>query len=756
MSVERSNRVLSAKFAAAVMAAALLISGCGAAGASTARDNGGGAGEPMVLGMANSSSGFHYHPALQLFVDRVAELSDGALRIDVHNEWGAFEPDAEQQIVGDVASGEIELGWVGTRVFDTLGVSDFQALTAPMLIDHYPLLDAVIDAGIPAEMFAGVDAIGVEGIAVVPDGLRKPMAVERPLLGPDDYDGITFQAFRSNGHADAIRALGATPTDVFAGELDAGLRGGTINGFEKGLRIYRINGMELFAPYVTANVNLWPHTLALIANPDAMAELTDTQREWLRQAGSDAVDESAALADDETELASLCETGARFENASAADLDSLRAAFAPVYAALEQDPKTATFIERIIDLAGSTERGPDLLIPAGCSGPADFTPPVQSTGVTSSKLDGTYRVTITPEDAAARRVDWVDGDVVMTLTIADGRWSTLSLENGRPVENGPGSVSITGDQIVFDWSWDPIGSMSGTFSLSDRGDLTFTPDERTSKLPDPFLLFWATHPWTKIAGVSAAAETLALNGTYRWTVTEADARASGSPNLVSAENLAWWPAVATMTLDDGTWEIAWRGVDGQRVTDGPGKFEVDGDRITFDWPGPSGSLILPFTFVVGDDGTLDLEPAEPMAPDDAFIWSFYDWQKIAGGAEAPPETNLDGTYRWTITRDDAIAHGTPNDRTADGLATFPWIFTITMTDGTWDLRHRDGEGDWNDGGGPYRVESDTVVFEWPSENEELTFLFEVAADGSLQLEPDAAMHAGNRFVWATNDWVKIG
>ena len=43
-----------------------------------------------------------------------------------------------------VAAGQVDLGWSGTRVFDTMGVTSFQALHAPMLIDSYALQHAVI------------------------------------------------------------------------------------------------------------------------------------------------------------------------------------------------------------------------------------------------------------------------------------------------------------------------------------------------------------------------------------------------------------------------------------------------------------------------------------------------------------------------------------------------------------------------------------------------------------------------------------
>ena len=69
---------------------------------------------------SDPSTGLERHPALQYFVDQVKDLSDGALRIEVASGWGdQLLPNAEQQVIADVAAGEVDLGWVGTSVFDT-------------------------------------------------------------------------------------------------------------------------------------------------------------------------------------------------------------------------------------------------------------------------------------------------------------------------------------------------------------------------------------------------------------------------------------------------------------------------------------------------------------------------------------------------------------------------------------------------------------------------------------------------------------
>src|SRR4029450_2325130 len=99
------------------------------------------------------------------------------------------------------------------------------------------------------------------------------------------------------------------------------------------------------APYVTANVTLWPQMDVLFANPDRLGRLTEQQRGWLRQAPQDAAGRVAALADrDAQSLKNACRSGARFANASPADLAALRGAFASVYASLERDPQGKAFI----------------------------------------------------------------------------------------------------------------------------------------------------------------------------------------------------------------------------------------------------------------------------------------------------------------------------------------------------------------------------------------------------------------------------
>ena len=485
-----------------------VVAGCAPPGtAGRGDDKAGGATDPVVLRLANTSSssidsGLDRHPALLYFVDQVNERSHGALRIEVVSGWGDQLPSAEQQVIRDVGAGTIELGWVGTSVFDTVGDSGFQALTAPMLIDSYPLQQAVFDSDIPAQMLAGLDTLGIHGMAVLSDGLRKPIAVDKPLLSPADYEGITFSAFRSSEHASAIRALGAIPTDI---GVEAGvLRDGTIDGFEKGLRIYEINGYPFLAPYVTANVNLWPHTVALIANPDSLSDLTATERKWLTEAAIDAASRSTDLTDDDPELLlRLCEVGARFADASPVDVTAMRHPFASEYATMSRDPTTKRFIEQIDTLKKATDPGPGLDIPADCTGPAPaaavHAPVAPSTSAAvATPLDGTYRWTLTEDDAVAHEPGGPRADElatfpwVFTMTMEAGTWELVNRAGDGTADAGHGSYTVDGDHIVFH---ENAEQFDYTFRVATDGTVHLVPQPPIN--PHTAWVF-ATNPWTKI------------------------------------------------------------------------------------------------------------------------------------------------------------------------------------------------------------------------------------------------------------------
>ena len=486
--VEVKNRLAALMLAATATATATVaVSGC-SIGGDSGEDKAGGPGSPVVLRLANTGGSIDQTPAVEYFVKRVRELSGGKVRIEVVDQWAEFAPDAEQQVVRDVAAGEVDLGWVGSRVFDTLGVKSFQALTAPMLIDSYALENAVMESGMTEDMMKGLDELEAHGLAVLADALRRPIGVDAPILAPADWKGTSFGTLKSDGQVEAIGALGGDPVEIFGPHRRDALDNGTLQGFEFGLLQYTDPQWSSRAPYVAANVHLWPQMDVVLANPERLDELTSKQRGWLEDAAGDAARRSAELSNrDAWAVDVACQGGARFADASEADLAALREAFQPVYASLAQHPETKAFIARIQALKRSTTSETALAIPSECIGTA----PEQATGRAGpapSSLNGTYRWVLTQADADKVGDPETNYPHVNTITLKDGH-----LEGGCFGAKG-GTYTVEDDRITFDSvEYDP--DLTATFSVDQEGNLHLTP-VRPIDPGNAFECFYK--PWTKI------------------------------------------------------------------------------------------------------------------------------------------------------------------------------------------------------------------------------------------------------------------
>ena len=134
-----------------VLATAAIVAGGAAAAAAQSPPDKSGGKSPVTLTLLNSDDqDLTGVPGLQRFIDRVRTLSGGTVRIEVRSQSDGHAG-FEQRVVRDVKANRFQLAWVGTRVWDTLGVKSFRALHAPMLVDSYPVEAAVLRSDLPRE-----------------------------------------------------------------------------------------------------------------------------------------------------------------------------------------------------------------------------------------------------------------------------------------------------------------------------------------------------------------------------------------------------------------------------------------------------------------------------------------------------------------------------------------------------------------------------------------------------------------------------
>lgn len=331
-------------------------------------DKAGAPAEPIVLRMGFTGIGLaDPGQPLDRFAQRLLALSGGSVRMQFFDGWGHFAPDSEGQVVTAVQSGRLDLGLVGARAFDSVGVNSFQGLLAPMLIDSPQLQDAVLGSDMPEQMLDGLNQVGVTGLALANGGLRSPFSVGRPLLHANDWRGVGFGTTRSQIQEETIAALGAHPIEAVDVFQENAIMEGRITAFASELNGY-VNHTSAIAPvrFGTANVVLWPGFAVLFANSDALASLDEQQRGWIQQAAgmwASILDEGRGT--NEAALRESCAAGAVFAKATPGDLAGMREAFTSIYDRIERDAETAGYLRRIRDLKATTAP-PEITIPPNC------------------------------------------------------------------------------------------------------------------------------------------------------------------------------------------------------------------------------------------------------------------------------------------------------------------------------------------------------------------------------------------------------
>jgi TRAP-type C4-dicarboxylate transport system substrate-binding protein len=451
----------------ATVLASVTAAGCSSGHRSSAADKAGGSNAPTVLRLAVSDSVDQPDsPTARDFAARVAKLSHGALRVQItFQAAGDKIAEVEPRTVRMVRAGRFDLGFVGARAWDELGVTSFEALQAPFLITRYPLLDRVVTSGIAREMLDGLRSQNVIGLALMPDELRHPVGLEHPLVSLADFAGARVRIQPSRVTNSLMRNLGAIPVEVSNAKIGSAIGHRRVGGEELSL------GNAPTPSTVTANVTFFGKALTLFAGKQSYKRLSGHQREMLMEAAKQTLQQVIATSPTESALtAGFCrQSGARIVLASKRQLAVLVRASQPVYTELERNPETRSFIARIRRLRATTPAPSPPVIPHGCGR-------VQRAVSASGKLrspsivNGTYHVRFTIRDAlkfgppASNPENLHAG--VETRILWNGHWRFAV---GEP--SGPhGTYSIRGNRITF---VDPDAGPPGeTFVFSPDRDGT--------------------------------------------------------------------------------------------------------------------------------------------------------------------------------------------------------------------------------------------------------------------------------------------
>jgi TRAP-type C4-dicarboxylate transport system substrate-binding protein len=469
------------------VALALAVAGCGAA-SGTPGDKAGGSTSTVTLVMGvTDPRGRPTTPTIEFFVDQVAELSKGSIRLNVSWNAGEGSIDPEQAIARKVKSGALDLGWIGSRAWDTEGVTSLQALQAPFLITNNKLLSAVVTSPMAGEMLAGLKSAEVEGLGLYPDQFRHPVGFSEPLASPRDFKGARIRVLTSNASDALIRALGAEPVHLNGNAYQQAISDGTLTGVDASLGL----APALHGSILTGNLIFYPKVDTLFAGQGALGKLDSSQQDALRTAAQRTVAHVLEDMPATEETGPFCSGGGRVVAATKRDIHALEAAAQPVYRQFEGDPQTAAFIAQIRALK------------AGISSPAQATACGDSLSSGSAAQEipvGTYTAVGTKQEALRLGADdpcalKADG-ARLRLELSNGVWAQWeSCKIHADTIGSRGTYTSTEKDLVLNETCCGDTTLDWSF---DGKALTLKIRESDTPGVEPDTRFILEHKWVKV------------------------------------------------------------------------------------------------------------------------------------------------------------------------------------------------------------------------------------------------------------------
>lgn len=394
-------------------------------------------------------------PIIEGFVRRLMEAG-----IHAKPDWPVSgTARSDEDVARQVSTGKVEFAVVPARAWDLLGVDTLRPLQLPGLIATDASAAAVAGDGVSDTLLDGLTTVGVVGLALVPEGVRRVFVFAPHTPGGFSFKGAQVRTLPSKASDEVFGALGATAVHADGDELTEAVGDGRISAAETSWGLVpSLPGR----PEAVANAALGVKFDVIAVNADWYSSRTAAEREAIRAAARATADAAIAEAKpDASQAAEFCHAGGVIEPGPPEVTRAMTKARRMLAQQWGDHGDAAPVITRLQELAAV---GPPVPL-APCT-PAPGSPSPAPTGEAGQFPPGTYRMQVSVAelvDAGMNEMDanehagtWTISFHNGELDMGDGCLGTYRVVTGR-VELHLGGQDACGDardQVLFTGRWE--------------------------------------------------------------------------------------------------------------------------------------------------------------------------------------------------------------------------------------------------------------------------------------------------------------
>lgn len=284
----RSLRLIALGAISLLGLAACSSSGAADAGSGDSEDA---AGATMTIRFGNVISvGDTQNQAYDFFAERVGELSDGRLTIEVYPD---SQLGGEREMVESTQVGDLEMTAPSAGVlanFDpALQVFDF-----PFIFEDAETAYKVLDSELGTELLRDVEQSGLVALGWGENGFRNLAMTDGIVTDPAEMRGKKLRTMQVPMHIAYWQSIGAAPTPMAFPEVFTALQQGVVEGVENPFELLHSAKFTEPANYLTETRHIYDPEIILI-NKDLFESLSSGDQEILQTATDEMIAELRTL-----------------------------------------------------------------------------------------------------------------------------------------------------------------------------------------------------------------------------------------------------------------------------------------------------------------------------------------------------------------------------------------------------------------------------------------------------------------------------
>lgn len=249
------------------------------------------AGKKTTLKLAHGLDTSHpVHKGMEVLAKRLEELSGGQLTVRM---YPGAQLGSERENLELLQIGSLDMTKVSAAVMENFA-PNFKVLGLPYIFHSREHQYAVLDGPIGTELLGQGEKYWMHGLTFYDAGSRSFYSKTKPILSPDDLNGLKIRVMPSKTAVDMVKAFGGSPTPISYGELYTALQQGVVDGAENNPPSFFFSRHYEVCKFYSIN----EHTAVpdvLLVSMHTWEKLSPQEKQWLQQAARESAVEQRKL-----------------------------------------------------------------------------------------------------------------------------------------------------------------------------------------------------------------------------------------------------------------------------------------------------------------------------------------------------------------------------------------------------------------------------------------------------------------------------